>query len=390
MSLSPMVLVSLSLALVVGGLIVVLRDYWRPKQVLRTSRKVSRLASSTAAPTASPSEVGDNAEVTIVKRTGPKSRTDAAVAAKSVATPISVVGTQASGSPNPAFDQLRTNLASISSGTASDAAAGAVEGQRWPSVESRWRALQPDIDAVVVQLNETLAGVALHIGPSGEASWSFKNLGFGAYRRITIAGRSVAWLRGEVSQLGQLSFKARAHTLEQALLNTGASVPLAQFTAAAVLDALAKAVKPAAEYAAWLAPKRQAELDASDTALMEIARLAEHGIRIAKGALIEAGADLIEKSPAARDQSSGRIRWPLVVNVGGNAVAEIHLELMHQSLDVTATATDAGRPELNRHRRLDVTGLSPHGLAEAMASCAWPAVADNLQRSATAPLGYAG
>ena len=90
------------------------------------------------------------------------------------------------------------------------------------ALEQQWSALQPAIAAGVERTNALLAPVRLFIGPVGEPSWSYKNRGYGAYRRLLMGGESVAWLRLELFTDGQLRAGVKAHRDDRATVNASA------------------------------------------------------------------------------------------------------------------------------------------------------------------------
>jgi hypothetical protein len=59
-------------------------------------------------------------------------------------------------------------------------------------LEQEWAGLQPALAAGVDKINAVLAPVRLSVAPTGEPSWSYKNRGYGAYRRCCLTAR--AWL----------------------------------------------------------------------------------------------------------------------------------------------------------------------------------------------------
>lgn len=380
--LTPLTLGLASAVLIAVGLGLVLRDLWRPGPKARETpeNRSQRPKQSKRMPAAAAAEVDPNISVTIVQRTAPPSGSSLRSASDAQRTPKVVPG------DSPAFDQLRQVITAISADL-DDATLGA-DGQRWPSVEKRWPSLSVEIDAATVELNALLSAVDMQLGPSGETGWSFKNRGYGTFRRVLLGGRSVAWLRCELTHAGQVTFKTRAHVVEQALLNTSAVIPIDGAKSRTILDGLSKALRPSAEYAAWIKPKQNAEAQAGSEAWTEVAAVATQALGVASAALREAGAELSEHSPAAWDAAAGRQRWPLAVRVGGNLVARVDVDLVRRSLEVSVDNPDRG--DLARRRRVDTLGLTPHALAEAIAACAWPTVADILQRPDTGALGYAG
>jgi hypothetical protein len=280
-----------------------------------------------------------------------------------------------------AFLELRTSVDAILAETAG-ATDTEPEGQRWPSVEARWAHIEREIDQAVAHLNGTLMPVALELGKAGETGWSFKNRGFGSYRRIGIGGRSVGWLRAETNQEHQLICKVRAHAPDHALLNASAQIPAQRLDAELVLELLAKVLRPSADYAAWLAPKaRAAADDGTVDAWSVLAPTAATAMTVAAGALKEAEATLTETAAPAWDPATGRHRWMLAVAVGQARVADIAIDLTKHGLEVGSRPIDTLKSDLGRRRRLDLKGLDAHALAEAIAASAWPAVAEALERA---------
>ncbi len=288
---------------------------------------------------------------------------------------------------SPAFDQLQSAIANISAEASTDEFS--TEGQRWPNVEKRWLTIAHELDAAVIQLNHVLAAVDLEIGPAGESGWSFKNRGYGAFRRLLLNGRSISWLRIELTNTGQLSLKARSHAVEQALLNASAQVKADGGSLRGLLDGLSKTIRPAAEYAAWTKPRLQAEAEANQDGWSEVAAVATQALSIAAAAFREASADIVETVAPSFDVQFGRYRWPLAMKVGGNIIGRVHVDLVRRTLEVSVDEPD--RLDLARRQAIDTLGITPHALAEVIANCAWPTVAEALQPTdANTALGYAG
>ena len=99
-----------------------------------------------------------------------------------------------------------------------------------------------------------LAPVRLSVGASGEPSWSYKNRGYGAYRRLLLDGESIAWLRLELSPDGRLHASVKAHKDDRAEINAAADVAAEGLNAARVSDLLSQCLKPAASFAARQRP----------------------------------------------------------------------------------------------------------------------------------------
>jgi hypothetical protein len=381
----PVALGVVSIALIVAGLFVVLRDQGATKvPSLRSALRAApaKLRQMRADTIGQRPDHGADSEVTIVRRA-----TERSVAL------LTTRGRSATSNPvqrggSVAFEQLRSAITDIGAEASADHDETLQEGQRWPVLEDRWLTVEPVIEGALAQLNDVLRPVAMEIGPQGETGWSFKNRGFGAYRRVMVTGKSVAWLRCELGGSGQIVLKVRAHAPEQAMLNAGSTIAAEDATPINALEALSKTVRPTAEFAAWLMPKRRADAEAGLDAWAEIQPLTADAFTLASTALRQAGAELLERAPPAWDADTGRQRWLLAVHVGGRERGTLTLDLIKRALEVSADVP--GRNELARRQRVDLEGLTPHSLAEAMASCVWPAVADALETANPLPLGYAG
>ncbi len=324
-----------------------------------------------------------DAAVTIVHRTAPPPARSLRTGIETVPRPTSIVPGE-----SPAFDLLQSAIEAIGSETATDDGHAGSEGQRWPNVEKRWLAVAVELDNAVTEVNGVLAGVELQIGPAGESGWSFKNRGYGAFRRVLLNGRSIAWLRSELTNTGQLVFRTRSHAVEQALLNATSAVRAEGATMRAFLDGLSKTIRPAAEYAAWNKPRQAAEAEASLDGWAEVATIATQALSIAATAFREAGADIVEVSAPSWDAVASRHRWPLSMKVGGNTIGRVNIDLVRRALEVSVDEPD--RLDLARRQAIDTLGLTPHALAEVIANCAWPTVAQALQQTDANALGYAG
>src|SRR2546423_775105 len=105
-------------------------------------------------------------------------------------------------------------------------------------VEHEWSNLQPALAAGVDKINAVLAPVRLSVAATGEPSWSYKNRGYGAYRRLLLGGESVAWLRLELSPDRRLHASVKAHKEDRAEINAAADAPAEGLNAARASDLL--------------------------------------------------------------------------------------------------------------------------------------------------------
>src|SRR4029453_17210184 len=125
--------------------------------------------------------------------------------------------------------------------------------------EQEWSSLQPVLSAGVDKINAVLAPVRLCVAPTGEPSWSYKNRGYGAYRRLLLDGESVAWIRLELSPDGRLHASVKAHKDDRAEINATADAPAKGLNAAHASDLLAQCLKQAAGHAARRQPGQDAD-----------------------------------------------------------------------------------------------------------------------------------
>jgi len=243
-------------------------------------------------------------------------------------------------------------------------------------VEQQWAALQSVLAAGVDKVNAVLAPAHLSISTSGEPAWSYKNRGYGAYRRLLMGEDSVAWLRLELGTDGWLRASVKAHRDERAELNASAEAAADGLNAAVAGDLLSQCLKPAAAYAALQQRTASDSVEqASAQAWQGVDAIVTAALKASNGALKQAGARLIPHAPAAWEAELSRHRMTLSVEVNGNNVARMHIERLPQEMEVAVGVRDTQLVELGRRRRLPVQGMTIHALAELIASCAWPIIA---------------
>ncbi len=218
-----------------------------------------------------------------------------------------------------------------------------------------------------------LAAVRLFIGPVGEPSWSYKNKGYGAYRRLLMAGESMAWLRLELFLDGQLRASVKAHKEDRATVNAVADVPAAGLDADRASHLFSQCVQPAALYAAH--QMRDSDEEASEQAWEGVEALVAAALKATNGVLAQTGAQLIALAPAAWESELRRHRMALSVEVNGDDVARMHIERLPYEMEVAVGVREPQLADLGRRRRIPVDGMTIHALAELIASCAWPAIA---------------
>jgi len=241
------------------------------------------------------------------------------------------------------------------------------------ALEQQWSALQPAMAAGIEKTNASLAGVHLLVGPTGEPSWSYKNRGYGAYRRLLLAGESVAWLRLELLVDGQLRATIKAHKEDRAAVNAVADTPAAGLDISRASDLFSRCLEPAALYAAH--QTRDSDQAASEQAWESVDALVAAALTATNGVLAQTGTRLIALAPAAWASDLRRHRMALSVEVNGDDVARMHIERLPYEMEVAVGVREPQLADLGRRRRIPVDGMTIHALAELIASCAWPAIA---------------
>jgi hypothetical protein len=244
-----------------------------------------------------------------------------------------------------------------------------------PSLEQQWLALQAAVGVGVEQANAQLAPTRLSISASGEPAWSYKNRGYGGYRRILLGRDSIAWLRLELSTDGRLHANLKAHKDDRAEINATGDMPIEGLNASRVALLLSQCLQPSAGYVARQQKSRDGDEIASEQAWKSVDGLVTSALKATNGALAQAGARLVPLAPVAWELDLRRHRMTLCVEVNGDDVARMHIERLPHEMEVAVGVRDARLVDLSRRRRLPVEGMTIHALAELIASCAWPAIA---------------
>jgi hypothetical protein len=253
---------------------------------------------------------------------------------------------------------------------------------RRPALEKSWAALQPAIEAGVKSVNLVLRGIDVAVGEPGEPGWSYKNKGFGTFRRVSIGGESVAWLRLEVSADRLLHAAVKAHRDRWAHVTAAASKPIDGLDAVRAGDLLSECLQPSAAAAAQHLqkagkPNGEAPREAPEDLLTA-------ALRAANGALAQARASIVPLGPGAWDEQAQCHRTPFSIQVAGDEVARMHVDRLAHEIEVAVGVRDSRLANLGRRRRLPAAGLTIHALAEVIASCVWPAVARFRENQQTA------
>ncbi len=248
------------------------------------------------------------------------------------------------------------------------------------AVEQQWSDLQPAVTAGIMQVNTVLSAAILSLGTPGKPSWSYKNRGYGTYRRLLLGEESLGWVRLELSQDDVLTVDIKAHKDAWSTINGKASAPAYGITATAISDLLSGCLKPAATRAAQIGSSGipangDVSAPADEAHWHDVDALVAAALRAANGALAQTGARLQPLAPAAWDAQLRRHRMTLTVEVDAADVARMQIERLPHEMEVAVGVRDAQMAGLGRRRRIPIEGMTTHSLAELIASCAWPAIA---------------
>jgi hypothetical protein len=247
------------------------------------------------------------------------------------------------------------------------------------AIEQQWSDLQPAVTAGIMQVNTVLSAAILSLGTPGKPSWSYKNRGYGTYRRLLLGEESLGWVRLELSQDDMLTVDIKAHKDAWSAINGKASAPAYGITATAISDLLSGCLKPAAARAAQISSNAASNGDvnapADEAHWNDIDGLVTAALRAANGALAQTGARLQPLAPATWDAQLQRHRMTLTVEVDAADVARMQIERLPHEMEVAVGVRDAQMVGLGRRRRIPIEGMTTHSLAELIASCAWPAIA---------------
>jgi hypothetical protein len=231
------------------------------------------------------------------------------------------------------------------------------------------------VETAAASLNAFLARDGLALGESHAADWSYRQRGYGAYRRLLLAGNSVAWLRLELTAEGRLQASVRAHGAEHAAINASAERTAAGLSPQQLTTLLLECLRPATE----LGANTEQRLDAAHAPAWQPGEdniMMDSALKATNGALAVAGARIVPQA-AETDAALPTNALPssLRVEVGGQDVAYMHIAVVADAMEVAVVPREARLSELGRRRRLPLEGVTIHTLAETIAGCAWPAIA---------------
>src|SRR5262245_6199837 len=178
------------------------------------------------------------------------------------------------------------------------------------AVVADWSALQAVLEDGVDNINALLRQAEISIAPPGESAWSYKNHGFGTYRRIMIGAESVAWLRLELAPDGALHARVKAHKDDRSEINAAAQTAAKGIDATRAGDLLAESLKPLAAFVAKAQGPANPSSGGSAKGWQEIDAVVAAALTATNGALSQAGARLVPLDAPAWHQEANGHRLP--------------------------------------------------------------------------------
>ncbi len=270
---------------------------------------------------------------------------------------------------------------------------------RLSALEQHWPRLRTEIEAAVGSVNQSMAPLSLAIGAPGQATWSLHNTGFGDYRRVTIDGESVGWLRLEIGKDLAIAMRLRSHEAEHSSVNRDCTVP-ARRNAGQLEQALTENLAGVFEYAVERhsnkirtpaavlpvtpsAPPTPPPITSLRSQPSAAAVLVDDAVALVNRAFAEAQAQLV-----AADGRHGPATGPddraLSITARGVSVGLMLVEPRDDHIDISVGVADLANFEAARRQSQAMAGLTVQVLAEAIATTAWPAIAAAAQRVASA------
>jgi hypothetical protein len=247
------------------------------------------------------------------------------------------------------------------------------------AVTQRWEALQSAFADALRQVNLVLAAAGVEVGPPGPPSRSI-NGGYGANCRLLIAGENAGSLRLQVTVHDQVHARVKSHGKEAAAINASSSAPAQGLGSGRASDLLSEVLKPAAAFALGKPPAVDPEQRTSGEAWQAVHSTVVAALDAAGGALSQAGSRFVTLEPPSWNAETRRHRMTVSIQVRQGEVARMHIERIGPEMEVAVGLPDASLMKLGRRRRIAISGMTTHSLAELIASCAWPAISHHTER----------
>lgn len=248
-------------------------------------------------------------------------------------------------------------------------------GPRLDSTVESWSRLEPRIDETVAAVNAVLNDVDINIARSGQNGWSFNNRGFGAFRRVFLAGESVAWLRMELTNDSRFICALRSHGDEKSALNANEAVSARALSSQRIADLISASMQPITKFAARSASRTLNSRDIAQNLWEESEMLVTQALESAGTALEESGSSLEVPESAKWDSTNKRFRLKVRVLFQKDLVANLYIDRpTPKHIECIAVPTGDGGTQSAQRQREDIEGLETLPLAEILVNCAWPSI----------------
>jgi hypothetical protein len=267
----------------------------------------------------------------------------------------------------PAMDAAQAGAGGATQADGASAPAGGEPERLHPGLAQQWALLTPLVEAAVAGVNQLLAPERLALGTPQAADWSYRQRAYGTHRRLLLAEDSIAWLRLELTAEGRLQGSLKAHDETRAAINASADRTAADVTSQQVSELLLACLRPAGGIAAS-SPVATPEGPSWHHAYATILS----ALKATNAALALAGARIVPQLDDAAPPV-GAASLLLRLEVGGDDLAGVQIAMIDDAVEVAVDPS--ARPKLARQRRVALAGMTIHALAEAIAGCAWPAIA---------------
>jgi len=249
------------------------------------------------------------------------------------------------------------------------------EAVRNAHAEVRWRQMATMLDRAVITVNEVLAAADVAIGPAGEPGWSFKNRGFGTFRRVRVAGASTAWLRLEIMSDGQIEATLRAHDEVRSFLNQRDRLDAAAATDQSAADLVASVFARVAEYSGRNIPQRQNAEEQARQDWEAIADLIAGAIGLASAAIAASRGRIVQAGAPTWDPDHRRFYIMAPVLADELPLGQLGLARGAAEIDCVLIARPGLPHEATRRALVPTSGLTVEILAQNITDCIVPALA---------------
>ena len=289
------------------------------------------------------------------------------------------VGAVRNSVENSALSELRETISKVHEDVTDE---DRERGDRSAKTVAAWNRLQARVEETVQAINSVLGEVGIVIAQAGQNGWSFNNRGFGSFRRVMLAGESVAWLRMELTTDNRFICALRCHGDEKSALNADETVSAMALSDQRIASLISVSMQPITKYAARSTSKNVSEQDVAKTLWHDSEQLVAQALTSAASALEESGSGLEVFEGAEWDKACKRYRLSVRVMFNAALVAKLYVDRpTPQHIECLVVPVKEGAVLGSQRQRVAVEGLQMLELAEVIVNCVWPSIehAWNLQ-----------